>query len=141
MHVAQVKLEDIQRGSLLMVAGGYVVAEGISTAGTPADPKPFMYDTDGGRHFPNSTDGTLTVAMATFRTQAAGQVKGGFRHALLNEVPGKRAQAYCPDARRADLDVWQSGTALAGVDCPGCRKLIGLVSTLPQDRVRRSTGI
>lgn len=142
-HTAQIKIENINRGDLLMVAGGYVVADALSAAGPVEDPQPFWYDTDGGRHFPNPTDGTLTVRVATFRTHAHGVDRDGISHALLNPVPGKLPQGYCEGARDAgsDLDVWESGTSLAAVTCPDCRRAVGLVNRLRGERKRESNGI
>lgn len=137
-HTAQKKIIDVQRGDLLMVAGGYVVADTISAAGTVEQPKPFWYDTDNRRHFPNPTDGTLTVRVATFRTQAYGQDQDGRRHVLTNAVPGRLPDAYCGDVKGSDLALWESGTALAAVTCSGCRKGVGLVNT---GRKRESNGI
>lgn len=140
-HVAQVKLNDITRGDLLMVAGGYVIADTISAAGTVESPEPFWYDTDNGRHFPNPTDGTLTVRIATFRTHAHGEDGKGVVHALLNPVPDRPARGYCEGARDAELSVWESGTALANVTCPDCRRALGLVNTPRGERKRQGNGI
>lgn len=141
-HVAQKKLNDINAGDLLMVAGGYVVADTISAAGTVESPAPFWYDTDGGRHFPNPTDGTLTVRVATFRTQAHGVDRGGVVHALLNPVPGDLPGAYCAEGvRSSDLAVWESGTSLASVTCKECRRAIGLVCVPRGEHKRKSNGI
>lgn len=137
-HVAQKHYDDVNRGDLLMMADGYLVADTLSAAGTVEEPKPFWYDTDGGRHFPNPTDGTLTVRVATFRTQAYGQDRDGRRHALLNPVPDRLPRAYCGDVKDSDLAVWESGTALASVTCPGCRRGVGLINT---GRKRQSNGI
>ena len=130
-HVVQVKTGKVNRGDLLMVAGGYVVADTLSA---DANGTPFWYDTDGGRHFPNPTDDTLTVRVATFQTQAIGQSKGkeGARHVLTDA-----AEPLCPNGRRSGtIDAWQSGTALASVTCQDCRKLIGLVNTRRGERAR-----
>lgn len=142
-HTAQVKTEKINRGDLLMVAGGYVIADTLSAAGTVEQPKPFWYDTDGGRHSPDPTDGTLTVRVPTFRTQQHGVDRNGIAHALLNPVPDRLPQGYCEGARDAgsDLAVWDSGTALAAVTCPDCRRAIGLVNRLRGERKRESNGI
>lgn len=140
-HTAQIKTNDIERGSLLMVAGGYVVADTLSARATSHDdptPAPFWYDTDGGRHYPNPTDDTLTVRVPTFRTQAHGVDRDGGVHAVLNAVPGSLPAAYCQEGRGSDLAVWESGIALASVTCPSCRRALGLVNT---GRKRASNGI
>lgn len=136
--VVQIKAEDVQRGSLLVTAGGYVVADTLSGDGV----RVYWIDTDNERHYPNPTDGTLTVGVPMFRTQAFGEVEGGYRHALVNAVPGGESQSYCPDARDArDVQVWESGTALASVNCPGCRQAIGLVNVPRGEQTRQSNGI
>lgn len=138
MHTVQKHYDDVNRGDLLVTAGGCVVADTLSAAGLVEKPEPFWYDTDGKRHFPNPTDGTLTVRVAAFRTQSYGQDRNGRRHALLNPVPDRLPRAYCGDAPDSDLAVWESGTALASVTCPDCRRGISLVNT---GRKRESNGI
>lgn len=141
-HVAQKKFNDVNAGDLLMVAGGYVVADTPSAAGTVEKPEPFWWDTDGGRHFPNPTDGTLTVRVPTFRTQAHGVDRSREVHALLNPVPGGLPGAYCAEGvRSSDLAVWESGASLASVTCKACRQAIGLVCTPRGERKRGSSGI
>jgi hypothetical protein len=146
MDTTQQKIDDIWRGSLLQTAGGFVIADLDGwTAGSGdgrVEPQQFLYDTDGRRHFPNPTDGTLTVGIATFRTQEYGKVpgKGTQGHALLNMVPGEPPAGLCPASRNLGnkLSVWSSGTALTGVTCRTCRKMIGLVNT---GAPRQSNGI
>lgn len=142
-HTARKKFVDVNRGDLLMVEGGYVVADAPSAAGTVEQPAPFWYDTDGGRHSPDPTDNTLTVRVPTFRTHDHGVDRKGVAHALLNPVPGKLPQAYCEGGRDAgsDLSVWSSGTALSAVTCQDCRRGIGLVNGLRGERERKSNGI
>lgn len=143
-HTMNQKTDDVSRGALLRVAGGYVVADTLSAAGTVEKPEPFWFDTDGGRHFPNPTDGTLEVRVPTFETQAFGQDPDGGKHVLINRVPGGTPRAYCDaaeDRKSPGLDVWESGTALASVACPDCRKAIGLVNTPHGERKRESNGI
>lgn len=143
-HTAQIKTDDVERGSLLVVAGGCVVADTLSarpTSDTDLTPAPFWYDTDGGRHYPNPTDDTLTVRVPTFRTQAHGVDRDGAIHVLLNEVPGSLPAAYCQEGRGSDLAVWESGTSLAAVTCRDCRSAIGLVNTPRSERKRESNGI
>ncbi len=145
MDTTRQKIDDIARGSLLRMAGGFVIADldgwTPGSADGRVEPQQFLYDTDGGRHFPNS-DGHLIVGIATFRTQEYGQVpgKGTQGHALLNAVPGKPPAGLCPASRNLgnSLSVWSSGTALTGVTCLACRKMIGLVNT---GAPRKSTGI
>lgn len=137
-HTSQVKFSNVQRGDLLEVPGGYVVADTPSAGGSVERPEPFWYDTDGGRHFPDPADGTLTVRVATFRTHAHGVDREGVVHALLNPVPDRLPRAYCQNVKDSDLSVWESGTSLAAVTCPDCRRMIGLANT---GRKRESNGI
>lgn len=134
MNTAHMKIEDIRRGSLIQTAGGFVVADTLSATPGSKDgrvpPEPFWWDTDGGRYFANRTDGTIAVGIPGFRTQAFGQTRNGGRHALLNEVPGQKAQGLCPASRNADLDVWESGTALSSVNCRPCRRAASLASKI-----------
>lgn len=142
-HVARVKLDDVNPGDLLEMDGGYVVADTPSaraTSATDPTPVPFWYDTDGGRHYPDPTDGTLTVRVATFRTHAHGVDGKGIGHALIG-VPGMAARGYCEGARDAELSVWESGTALSAVTCPDCRRALGLVNAPRGERKRQSNGI
>lgn len=136
MDTTHVKIRDVARGSLLQTAGGFVVADTLSATPGSKDgrvpPVPFWWDTDGGRHFANPTDGELFVAIPGFRTQAVGQTRKGVRHVLLNEVPGQGVQGLCPSSRNADLDVWESGTALSSVNCAHCRRMMSLVSQIRQ---------
>lgn len=145
MDTTRQTIDQIERGSLLQTAGGFVIAD--LDGWTPGsgdgrvEPQRFLYDTDGGRHFPNA-DGTLITGIATFRTQDFGKVPGRNTqgHALLNKVPGKPPAGLCPASRNLGnaLSVWSSGTALTGVTCQVCRKMIGLVNTGPK---RESSGI
>lgn len=131
MDTTRIKLEDIQRGSLLQVANGFVIAEGIAHTWDD-DARPYMRDTDLRRHFPDD-DGCLTVGVAGFRTQSYGKVTGKTAkgHILLNPVPGKPPAGYCPASRNLGnrLAVWSSGTALTGVTCTVCRGMVRLVNT------------
>lgn len=145
MDTTRQKIDDIARGSLIQTAGGFVIADldgwtpGSRDGRVPQEQ--FLYDTDGNRHFPGA-DGTLTVGVATFRTQEYGKVPGRDTqgHALLNHVPGQPPAGLCPASRNLgnSLSVWSSGTALTGVTCQACRKIIGLVNKGPR---RESNGI
>lgn len=138
-EIESVNFDKINRGDLIMTAGGFVVADTLSAAGTVEQPAPFWYDTDRGRHFPNPTDGTLQVrANLDFFTQDIGQDDKGVCHILLNPMPDTGPQSICPDAQNARLDMWGSGTALASVTCPACRKATGVIGRYAS---RRSNGI
>lgn len=136
MNTARMKIDDIKRGSLIQTAGGFVIADldgwTPGSIGGRVKSQQFLYDTDGRRHFPNA-DGTIIIGIATFRTQEYGKVpgKGTQGHALLNAVPGKPPAGLCPASRNLgdSMSVWSSGTALTGVTCLACRKMIGLVNT------------
>lgn len=148
MDTTRKRVALVNRGDLIQTSDGFVIADTWSAApGGSADgetvPVGFWYDTDGGRHFPNPTDSTLTVRVPTFRTHDHGVDRKGVAHALLNPVPGKLPQGYCEGARDAgsDLSVWSSGTALSAVTCQDCRRGIGLVNSLRGERERKSTGI
>lgn len=136
----------VNRGDLIQTAGGFVIADTWSATPGSTDgktaPVEFWFDTDGGRHFANPTDGTLIIGVPGFRTQDYGKVPGKNTqgHALLNVVPGKSPAGLCPASRNLGdaMSVWSSGTALTGVTCRVCRKMIGLVDTGPK---RESNGI
>lgn len=134
MHTTHVKIEDVQRGSLIQVAGGFVVADTASTTPGSRDgrvlPMLFWWDTDGGRHFANPTDGTLVLALPGFRTNAFGETRNGGRHVLLNQVPRESARGLCPASRNSDLHVWGSGIALSSVNCFPCRRMASLVGKI-----------
>ncbi|AXH66477.1 hypothetical protein SEA_SATIS_328 [Streptomyces phage Satis] len=112
----------ITRGTLLQVADGFVVADTYGTDETGA----FWYDTDGKRHRVDAA-GCLTVGVPGWRTRDYGQTRGGKGHILLNAVPGRMPQGFCPGSRNADLSVWSAGTALTAVDCNACRRAARLV--------------
>lgn len=145
MDTTRQKIDDIARGSLIQTAGGFVIAD--LDGWTPGSrdgrvkPRQFLYDTDGNRHFENA-DGVLITGIATFRTQEYGKVPGRDTqgHALVNHVPGKPPEGLCPASRNLGnrMSVWSSGTALTGVTCQACRKIIGLVNKGPK---RESNGI
>lgn len=145
MDTTRQRIDDIARGSLIQTAGGFVIADLDGWTPGSGDgrvkPEQFLYDTDGGRHFPNA-DGVLITGIATFRTQEYGKVPGKDTqgHALLNMVPGQPPAGLCPASRNLGnrMSVWSSGTALTGVTCQACRKMIGLVNT---GRKRESNGI
>lgn len=143
MDTTRQRIDDVKRGSLIQVAGGFVIADldGWTPGSDRVEPQQFLYDTDSGRHFPNA-DGTLIIGVATFRTQAYGKVPGKATqgHALLNAVPGKPPAGLCPASRNLGdaMSVWESGTALTGVTCRACRRMIGLVNTGAN---RQSNGI
>jgi hypothetical protein len=128
----------ITPGTLLQTAGGFVIADTYSATPGSADggvaPAPFWYDTDGGRHFPNPTDGTIIVGVPGFRTRDYGKVPGMETqgHALLNHVPGNPPAGLCPASRNLGnrMSVWSSGTALVAVSCTVCRRMAGLVNTV-----------
>lgn len=136
MNTARMRIDDIKRGSLIQTAGGFVIADldgwTPGSIGGRVKSQQFLYDTDGRRHFPNA-DGTIIIGIATFRTQEYGKVPGKDKtgHALLNAVPGQPPAGLCPASRNLGnrLSVWSSGTALTGVTCLACRKMIGLVNT------------
>jgi hypothetical protein len=142
-RVTQRHVEEVNRGDLIQVAGGYVIADTLSArSASSADltPVPFWYDTDGERHYPNPTDNTLTVVDdPPFQTHAHGRSAGkdAAGHAL-----DKADAALCPDGRRSGtLDKLESGTALAAVTCKPCRRIIGLVGQARGERKRESNGI
>ena len=145
MDTTRQRIDDIARGSLIQTAGGFVIAD--LDGWTPGsgdgrvEPQQFLSDTDGRRHFPNA-DGVLITGIATVRTQEYGKVPGKNTqgHALLNLVPGQPPAGLCPASRNLGnaLSVWSSGTALTGVTCRACRKMIGLVNT---GAPRQSNGI
>lgn len=145
MDTTRQRIDDIARGSLIQTAGGFVIAD--LDGWTPGsgdgrvEPQQFLYDTDGGRHFPNA-DGVLITGIATFRTQEYGKVPGKDTqgHALLNMVPGQPPAGLCPASRNLGnrMSVWSSGTALTGVTCRVCRGMIGLANMGPK---RESNGI
>jgi hypothetical protein len=145
MDTTRVMLNDVKRGSLIQVAGGFVIADLDGwTPGSGDDrvpPQQFLYDTDGGRHFPNA-DGTLIIGVAGFRTDAYGKVPGKNTqgHALLPTVPGRPPMGYCAASRHLGdrMMAWEGATPLTGVTCLACRKMIGLVNT---GAPRQSTGI
>jgi hypothetical protein len=140
MDTTRVKLEEVRRGSLIPTGRGFVVADGIAHTWDD-DPRMFMRDTEGGQHFPDD-GGCITVGIPGFRADAVGELTGRHtaRHILLNEVPGQPPAGYCPRSRNLGerLQVWSSGTALAGVTCGSCRTMTGLVGTYG---TRKSTGI
>jgi len=146
MDTTRQKIDDIRRGSLIRTGGGFVIADLDGwTAGSSDGRVPqvqFLYDTDGERHFPNPTDGTLEIGVPTFRTQEYGKVpgKGTQGHALVNLVPGQPPAGICPASRNLGnrMSVWSSGTALTGVTCQACRDIIGLVN---KGAPRQSNGI
>jgi hypothetical protein len=134
MDTTHAAYESIKVGTLLQTAGGFVVADTLSATPGSRDgrvkPAPFWYDTDGGRHFPNPTDGTLVIGLPGFRVREYGQIPGRMGHVLLNAVPGSPPQGLCPASRNAALTVWSSGKALTGVSCSVCRRMAGLVCTV-----------
>lgn len=144
MDTARMKLEDVQRGGLIQACPGmvvgFVVAEGIAHTWDD-DARMFMRDTEGGQHFPDD-DGCITVGLPGFRTQEVGELTGRHTvsHILLNAVPGRPPAGLCPASRNLGdrLQVWSSGTALAGVTCRSCRSLSGVIGTYGK---RKSTGI
>jgi hypothetical protein len=146
MDTTHKRMALVNRGDLIQTAGGFVIADTWSATPGSADgktvPVDFWYDTDGGRHFANPTDGTLTVGVPGFRTRDYGKVPGKDTqgHILLNHVPGQPPAGYCPASRNLGnrMSVWSSGTALTGVTCTVCRKMAGLVNT---GAPRKSTGI
>lgn len=133
MDVIRIKIMEIKRGTLRPNDGGAVVLDTLSANDTG---RVFWYDTNGGRHY--ETGGMLAVYVPTVRTQAVGQDRDGKVHALVLPVPDERPRSVCADAQGAELDVWKSGTALAGMTCGGCRLSLGLVGTYPK---RESNGI
>lgn len=145
MDTTRVMLADVKRGSLIQVAGGFVIADLDGwTAGSGdgrVEPQQFLYDTDNRRHFPNA-DGILIIGVPGFRTDAYGKVPGRETqgHILLNEVPGQPPAGYCPASRNLGdrMSVWSGATPLTGVTCTVCRKMAGLVNT---GTPRQSTGI
>lgn len=134
MNTTHKRIALVNRGDLIQTAGGFVIADTWSATPGSADgktvPVDFWYDTDGGRHFANPTDGTLAVGAPGFRTRDYGRTAGGKGHILLNAVPGGSPKGLCPASRNADLDVWSSGTALTGVSCAVCRKMASLVCAI-----------
>lgn len=131
MDTTRVKLTEVRRGSLIQTARGFVVADGIAHTWDD-DCRMFMRDTEGGQHFPDA-EGCITVGIPGFRTDAVGELTGRHTasHILLNEVPGQPPAGLCPNSRNlgARLQVWSSGTVLAGVTCRSCRTLSGVVGT------------
>lgn len=131
MDTTRQKLNDVRLGSLIQTGRGFVVADGIAHTWDD-DPKMFMRDTEGGQHFPDA-EGCITVGVPGFRTDAVGELTGRHtaRHILLNPVPGQPPAGLCPRSRSLGdrLQVWSSGTALAGVSCGSCRTLSGVVGT------------
>lgn len=140
MDTTRVKLDAVKRGTLVPTAAGLVVADDVAHTWED-NPRPYLRDTNLGRHFPD-VNGTVEIVVPTFDTQATGKLPGKDRasHILLNEVPGRPRQGLCPASRNTmgPADVWQSGTALAGVTCQSCRKMVRLVGTYS---TRRSNGI
>ena len=144
MDTARMKLRDVQRGGLIQacpgMVTGFVVAEGIAHTWDD-DARMFMRDTDGGQHFPDD-DGCITVGLPGFRTQEVGELTGRHTvsHILLAAVPGEPPAGLCPASRSLGdrLQVWSSGTALAGVTCRSCRTLSGVIGTYGK---RKSKGI
>lgn len=130
MVITRVQLADVKRGTLLVGWAGKVVADTLSA---DDDGKPFWYDRSSGRHYGNG-DGTINVYVSPVRTQAIGQTRSGVKHALLNAVPGELPAGVCGPSRRAELAVWESGTALAGVTCDNCRSILGLMHTIGTER-------
>lgn len=136
MDTTRQTINQIKRGSLIQTAGGFVIADldgwTLGSGDGRVKSQQFLYDTDGGRHFPNA-DGVLIIGIATFRTQEYGKLpgKGTQGHALVNHVPGQPPAGICPTSRDLgnELSVWSSGTALTGVTCRTCRQIIGLVNT------------
>lgn len=140
MDTTRVKLEEVQRGSLIQSARGFLVAEGIAHTWDD-NPRMFMRDTEGGQHFPDA-EGCITVGVPGFRVHETGELTGRHTasHILLNHVPGQPPAGLCPQSRTLGnrLNVWSSGTALAGVTCGSCRSLSGVVGTYG---TRKSNGI
>lgn len=145
MDTMRTQLALVNRGDLIQTAEGFVIADtwasdfsietiGDIRSGDVTDDAvngatvQFWYDTDGGRHY--GTDGLLTVGVPGFRTRDYGNSRTSMGHALLNQVPSERPKGLCSGSRNADLAVWSSGTALTGVNCPECRKIIGLIATV-----------
>lgn len=134
MRTERIKIEDVVRGSLAPGGGGAVV---LDTLSMHEYGKPFWYDTDGGKHY--ATGGMLTVYVPTVRIHAAGDGTDGKRHALVDEGPDEKlSRGVCAASQGMALNVWESGTALAGVTCGGCRLSIGLIGTYGK---RESSGI
>lgn len=132
MDTTQIKITEIACGTMVPGNGGAVV---LDTLASDDAGRVFWYDTNNNRHY--ETGGTLTVYVSTVRTQAVGEDRDKVRHALVNFVPDETPRAVC-ETRRRKLDVWESGTALAGVTCTGCRGTLGLIGTYA---VRLSNGI
>ncbi|MFE0472603.1 hypothetical protein ACFW2V_13410 [Streptomyces sp. NPDC058947] len=132
MQITRLPITEITRGSLAPSDGGAVVLGTLSNR----DGRVFWYDTDGGRHY--ETGGMLAVYVPTVRIHAYGQDRNGKRHALLPQVEKETPRGVCADSQGEELAVWESGTALAGVTCGGCRLSIGLVGTYGK---RESNGI
>lgn len=130
MDTMRQRLSLVNRGDLIQTAEGFVIADTwASDPGVPefeAAPVQFWYDTDSGKHY--GTDDLLTVAVPTFRTREYGNSRSDMGHVLLNYVPRERPRGLCSGSRNADLAVWSSGTALTGVNCPECRKMIRLLA-------------
>jgi hypothetical protein len=136
MDTTRKRMALVNRGDLIQAAGGFVIADTWSATPGSVDgktvPVGFWFDTDGGRHFADATDGTLTVGAPGFRTRDYGKVPGGVGHILLNPVPGQPPAGYCPASRNLGdrMSVWSSGTALTGVTCTACRRMVKLVNAV-----------
>jgi hypothetical protein len=134
MSTIRPPIGEITRGSLAPSDGGAVVLDTLSTS---PEGRQFWYDTNGGRHY--ETGGMLFIYVPTVRIHHVGQDLDGKRHALvLPTEDGEAPRGVCADSQGKALSVWESGTALAGVTCGGCRLSIGLVGTYGK---RESNGI
>ena len=132
MDLTKVEIEEVQRGSMIPGWDGVTIADTLSAD----EHGPFWHGTDGRRHYAD-INGTMTVFVPTVRTQQIGETKGGVRHALLMWVPGEPPKGLCPASRKADLAVWDSGTALSTLTCDTCRRALNLAPNAP----RQSNGI
>lgn len=131
MDTTRIKIEDVKRGSLARNRDGRTVV--LDTL-SGDERGPYWVDTNGGRHRADS-NGALVVYVATVRTDAVGESAGksGASHALTFA-----GTPLCPNGRRSGtLEVWESGTAVAGITCRACRKALNLAPR----RERESAGI
>lgn len=115
MDTIRVKIEDVKRGDMIPGWGGVYIADMMSVSD---DGTPFWYDTYGGRHA-WGFDGTAIIYVPTVCTRTVGNVTGGHMHAVTHA-----GNALC--GTPADLGYWESGTALCGVTCGNCRRMLKL---------------
>lgn len=125
MIAHKVKINDVNRGDLIAGPAGALIADTFSV---DQNSRPLWYDTNGGRHLADES-GLITVYQVDVSTGHAGQDDKGIDHMVFGERHSVPSPAKAPCDGRLTLDVWEAGTALAGVTCPVCRERYSVVGS------------